>query len=339
LPQELDITKILQMKEWLIGRGIPYEEAERAAYAYYSEVEPPIALPWPGPVTGIDNAGTQPTFKVPDTGSPPIFIPNAANEGISTDFIPSVGPDGYMTDPTPDPLGSVKTNNPKYSIEGGNIGRTYNIVNPPAEESDVWLGLSTSTPAEPSMHSEHGFNVAKQIPEWSYPIEQSQMTPDLPPIAILPSGMLNEIEPDLQEYVYQNHDNSDVCNQFSGKTFDMHDRGHRPVPPSEGLGYTNTHPNCICYWKPSGKVKAQKINPGGLLDIQRIHRKIGQKARFDESRKMGNCLSVLGLGIIIVNLLKCKRPSLRSVMNLVGLQMITLTELKHLQSQRVEHST
>ena len=286
--QEELITKILQMKEWLIGRGIPFEEATRAALAYYNEVEPPEALPWPGPVTGIDNAGNQPRYLVPDTGSPPIFIPNAENDGISTDFMPSVGLQGYMTDPTPDPLGAVKTNEPKYSPEGSNIAHTYNITNYPTHDDQTnWLGIANVPESQPPTLGTTGFNYDKAIPEWRYPVEQSQMVPlGIPNIAIYPSGMLNETEPELMEYIYQNHDNSDVCNQFGGRVFDMNDRSHRPVPPSEGLGYTNTHPNCICYWKPTGKVKADKIEAKGLHDIQTIHRKIGQKARADNLHKV-----------------------------------------------------
>ena len=274
------------MKEWLIGRGIPFEEATRAALAYYNEVEPPEAKPWPPDITGLDLAGAQPTYLVPDTGSPPVFIPNAENDGISTEFIPSVGNYGYRTQPTPDPIGAVKTNEPKYEPTGSNIAHTYNLTNYPIESSDVWLGLSTSVPAQPPTIGVVPWNVQQTVPPWRYDIEQSQMVPDLPNIAIYPSGMLNETEPELMEYIYQNHDNSDVCNQFGGKVFDMKDRSHRPVPPSEGLGYTNTHPNCICYWKPTGNVEADKINSAGLLDIQSIHRKIGQKARNDNLHKV-----------------------------------------------------
>ncbi len=287
MQKEEIITKILQMKEWLIGRGISFEEAERAALAYYESPEPPDALPWPGPVTGIDNAGNQPTYLVPDTGSPPIFIPNAENDGISTDFIPSVGLEGYRTDPTPDPIGAVKTNEPKYYPTGSNIAHTYNLTNYPIESSPVWLGLSTSIPAQPPTLGVIPWNVQQEVPPWRYDIEQSQMVPlSTPNIAIYPSGMLNETEPELMEYIYQNHDNSDVCNQFGGQTFDMNDRSHRPVPPSEGLGYTNTHPNCICYWKPTGNIEADKIDPGGLLDIQTIHRKIGAKSHAGSLHKV-----------------------------------------------------
>lgn len=277
--QEEIVTKILQMKEWLIGRGYPIEEAERAALAYYSESEPPYAKPWPPDITGVDLAGNQPRYLVPDTGMPPIFIPNAENDGINVDFIPSVGNNGYLTDPTPDPLGAVKTNEPKYYPTGSNIAHTYNITNFPIQSSSNWLGLASDPNSEPPTLGVVPWNTQQEIPPWKYPIEDSQSVPlDLPPIAIYPSGQFNETDPDLQEYVYQNHDSDDVCNQFGGKTFDMNDRSHRPVPPSEGLGYTNTHPNCICYWKPSGKAEAQKINPGGLIDIQKIHRKIGAKS-------------------------------------------------------------
>jgi len=270
--EEQKITKILQMKEFLIGQGIPFEEAERAAIAYYESPEPPYAQQWPGDVTGLDLMPQIDPLQVPDTGSPPYFQPNAEQ----TDFIPGVGVDGYMSLPTPDPLGAVKTHDPLYDLEGSNIGHTYKVINPPYEGDDTnWVATGNNLESQPPTIGTEG--VVPTQP-WKYPVEQSQMTPDIPPIAIYPSGQLNETESDLMQYVYQSHDNDDVCNQFSGKTYEMSDRSHRPVPPSEGLGYTNTHPNCKCYWKPTGEIKADKILPTGLLDIQTIHRKIGQRS-------------------------------------------------------------
>jgi hypothetical protein len=267
MQQEQIVTKILQMKEFLIGQGIPYGEAERAAFAYYNEVEPPIAREWPNPVTGLDLL-PQITLQVPDTGSPPYFQPNTLG---------TTQP--YPTIPTPDPLGAVKTNNPTYSLEGSNIGRTYQLENPPYQGDDTnWVAIGNKPESQPPTIGMVPWNVQQDVQPWKYPIEDSQMIPDLPPIAIYPSGQFNETEPEYMEYVYQNHDNNDVCNQFKGKIFDMKDRSHRPVPPSEGLGYTNTHPNCKCYWKPSGDMEADAISPTGLLDIQTIHRKIGQRS-------------------------------------------------------------
>ncbi len=266
--EEIITTNILQMKEYLLGRGFSYVEAERAAIAYYSQTEPPNAESWPGEVTGIDLMPQINPLQVFDSGSPPYFQPNT--EGTT---------EPYPTFPTPDPLGAVKTNNPKYDKTGSNIGHTYQIENHMAQGDQTnWLGLQTHVPAEPPTLGAVPWNTQQSIQPWRYNVEEQGIYPDIPNIAIYPSGMLNETEPELMEYVYQNHDSSDICYQFAGKTFDMNDRAHRPVPPSEGLGYTNTHPNCICYWKPSGEITATKAEKAPLLDLQTIHRKIGAKS-------------------------------------------------------------
>jgi hypothetical protein len=202
---------------------------------------------------------------VPDTGWPPYFQPNTL--GPTSPF------ESYLT---PDPLGSVKTNDPKIS----NSGQVYNVKLPPYYGDDSnWLGMANDLGSETPTVGVSGFNLQKSIPDWRYNIEDSQSVPlELPPIAIYPSGQFNETEPQLMEYVYQSHDADDICASFAGKTYDMNDRGHRPVPPSEGLGYTNTHPNCQCYWKPSGATNAQTPDPVSLSKMQTIHRKIGAKS-------------------------------------------------------------
>jgi hypothetical protein len=178
---EIIITKILQMKEFLIGQGIPYGEAERAALAYYNEIEPPVAAPWPSPVTGLDLM-PQITDQVFDSGAPPYFQPNTFG---------TTQP--YPTNPTPDPLGAVKTNNPRYDESGSNIGHTYQLQNPPYQGDDAnWLGLASDLGSEPPTIGMVPWNVQQDVQPWKYPIEDSQMVPDLPPIAIYPSGQFNE---------------------------------------------------------------------------------------------------------------------------------------------------
>lgn len=179
-----------QLADLLRSQGVPEMEIFRAIQ---SQIVDPNVLPlaFPGPITGIDLAGSQPHFLVPDTGSPPVFVPNPET---STDFIPSVGPQGYLSLPTPDPLGSVKTNSPVYDVNGSNIGHTYNIVNPPYQgDMNNWLGLANDVNSEPPTLGVTGFNFEKTIPEWRYPIEQSQSEPlNVPPIAIYPSGAIRE---------------------------------------------------------------------------------------------------------------------------------------------------
>ena len=95
--QEQEQTQVLeyfhQLANLLRAQGVPEEEIQRAILSQM-EYPTPDALDFPGPVTGIDLAGNQPRLKVPDTGFPPVFI---ANPESSTDFIPSVGPEGYLS--------------------------------------------------------------------------------------------------------------------------------------------------------------------------------------------------------------------------------------------------
>jgi len=210
------------MKEFLIGRGIPYLEAERAAIEYYSQVEPPDAEPWPPRGMGLDLM-PQINSLVPDTGSPPYFQPNTLGTT-----------EPYPTFPTPDPLGAVKTNEPKYDLEGSNIGHTYQLENPPYQGDDAnWLGLANDLGSEPPTLGTTGFNFQKAIPEWQYPIEDSQMIPDLPPIAIYPSGMLNETRPlkRIQEAI------AEVRQEFGWLTDDYLMRAKMMAQEAQGVIY------------------------------------------------------------------------------------------------------
>jgi len=64
-------------------------------------------------------------------------------------------------------------------------------------------------------------------------------------------AVMQELEPQWAKYHYGGpHEQDDICNKFNMKVFDLNDMVHRPIPPSEGLGYTTTHPNCPCYWQP-----------------------------------------------------------------------------------------
>ena len=183
--------KAIQMEHELLSRGVPEEEAHRAVIAYFSQREPPYAMPWPGPVTGMDVAGRVNYAIVPATREPltnfdglpedvqPYPTSNKSPYGIGSDAIP---PQPYPSNPTPDP----------NSI--GSLSNTYDVLHPPypydsASASSNWLGLATDLNSEPSMHGEYGFNVAKSIPEWRYPVEDSQMYPlQIPDIIIPPSG-------------------------------------------------------------------------------------------------------------------------------------------------------
>ena len=279
--------KAIQMEHELLSRGIPEEEVHRAVIEYFSQREPPYAMPWPGPVTGYDLAGRVDPLIVPDTGVPltdftglpknvePYPTPNKSPYGIG---------DSYPSNPTPDP----------NSL--GNLSNTYNVLNPPYPGDNTnWSATASKINSEPSMDGEHGFTVEKAIPEWRYPVEQSQMYPlKVPDIIIPPSGInplaeakkptdlktllakwalllggiigINALlknyedsgvngEPPttpleiFAQYEYHGHDSDDECAPYNGKRFNLLETHNRPVIPSENLGYTTTHPNCKCTWK------------------------------------------------------------------------------------------
>ncbi len=278
--------KAIQMEHDLLSRGIPENEVNRAVIDYFSEPEPPPAISWPGPVTGLDLAGTVNSVIVPDTGTPltdftglpenvePYPTPNKSSYGI--------GGDSYQNSPTPDP----------NSI--GSTSHTYDFKNFPAPQSAVWDGLATDVNSQPSMHGEHGFNVAKAIPEWRYDIEDSQMYPlKIPDIILPPSGInplaeaakkdpkkdfkkrlakwaillggvvgINSIinnymdskkEGPLEVFAKYTAKLDDKtcpdCRKSDGDIFNLLETHNRPVVPSENLGYTTRHPNCRCIWE------------------------------------------------------------------------------------------
>jgi len=185
----LEITSAVdQMYQTLLQRGVSPKEAHRATIEYYSESEPPYAAPWPGPITGLDLAGSINSMIVPDSGTPTTDF-----TGLPTDVQPyptsnkspyGIGGESqsYRNNPTPDP-NSV-----------GGMSNTYEFKNHPAPPSDVWSGLATDVNSEPSIHGEHGYNVTQSIPPWRYDIEQSQMYPSdtKRDIVIPPSGAVME---------------------------------------------------------------------------------------------------------------------------------------------------
>ena len=179
------VEKAIQLEHYLLSRGVPEEEVHRAVVAYFSEPEPPYAQPWPPTITGLDLAGRVDPIIVPDTGTPLTDF-----SGLPKNVEPFPTPDkspygmggGYHSNPTPDPNSD------------GNISHTYNIKTQPYPGDNTnWLAMGAKVNSEPSMHGEHGFNATKAIPEWRYPVEQSQMYPvKIPDIILPPSGAIME---------------------------------------------------------------------------------------------------------------------------------------------------
>ena len=278
--------KAIQMEHELLSRGIPEEEVHRAVIDYFSGQEPPAAIPWPGPVTGLDLAGTVNNVIVPDTGEPTTYF-----QGLPKDVQP------YPT-PNKSPYGIGSSSQPYQSFltpdpnSLGSLSNVYDVLNPPYLGDDTnWSATANKVNSQPSMHNEYGFNVAKAIPEWRYDVEQSQMYPlQIPDIVIPPSGtnplaeaktekekkkklrdlllkwaillggavgidkILDSLEPDkpleiFARYTAKLDDKTcPECRKANGDVFNLIEMHRRPVLPSENLGYTSRHPNCRCTW-------------------------------------------------------------------------------------------
>jgi hypothetical protein len=176
------VQKAIQMEHELLSRGVPEEEVHRAVVEYFSQREPPYAMQWPGPVTGYDLAGRLDPLIVPDTGVPLTDftgLPKNVEPFPTSNKSPYGIGDSYPSNPTPDP----------NSL--GNLSNTYDVLNPPYPGDNTnWSATASKKDSEPLMRGEHGFTVEKAIPEWRYPVEQSQTYPlKVPDIVIPPSGI------------------------------------------------------------------------------------------------------------------------------------------------------
>lgn len=147
-------------------------------------------------------------------------------------------------------------------------------------QDENYTATGASLDEEPSMHNEYGFNVKKQIPEWSYDIEsyKPQIKEALRPRPTnVPAGTVAR----YAKYMRTAHEYDDICASYEGSIYDLSREASRPVPPSEGLGYTTTHPNCKCYWEPQPDYEG-KTTPLSLAEADHnshIRRLVGQRAR------------------------------------------------------------
>ena len=294
--------------------GIDPTEIIRTIESYIFDPNKDI-MEWPPIVTGIDNLANINKVKVPSTGEPPIYQPNTMGPAQPW-YVPPVNP--YPNNPTPDPLGAVKTD--------PSVSRTYSISNPPTYPTPNWLGLASDLESQPPTVGVTGYNLTSNPP---ISIQGIYPYPDMPHIAIPPSddapqfheatpeelktkkkslwdkiknwlpliaagaftasslvnSMAEEEEPRLLgKYHYRRHEQDDVCNQYNGKVFDLLDTANRPVIPSENLGYVTTHPNCQCYWTIQKRSKKPPATPTRKQqsDIEQIKGDITKAARKGE---------------------------------------------------------
>jgi len=95
--------------------------------------------------------------------------------------------------------------------------------------------------------------------QWDGTIEEPYMVTHEPKHEDDPHAVVEALDPYDENDIYAPiwakyhlgpaHRDMDICDKFKGKVYDLTEMD-RPVPPSEGLGYTTTHPNCQCWWQP-----------------------------------------------------------------------------------------
>jgi hypothetical protein len=381
--------KVIQMEHELLARGIPEEEVHRAVIAYFSQQEPPYAMPWPGPVTGLDLAGRIDPYIAPDTTGVPLTNFTGLPKNVEPYPTPNKSPYGIGT--TSQPYPSFYSPSPNMD----SISNSYDIRNNSYPyDSAVWNGLASDVNSEPSMHNEYGYNVATTIPTFPDSYEALHNDSQIRSRVIEPSGayqetfdskelragieielehtddreiarqiaidhlnedpkyytkLLTHVEPEkkhlletsfefnkiaeakkdstkkkylkllatwavllggaigidaiikkyldsdmekpleiIAEYNYHGHDADDECAKFAGKRFNLLETHNRPVIPSEKLGYTTTHPNCICDWivKLDSHLPLNKITKNEQAEIDKIENHITKAAKKGKLHKV-----------------------------------------------------
>lgn len=320
------VASVMERMHYLTDvEGIPMDEAHRVVIEEFStllNVNSVSNMNTPDWVNQPqENVLPDLTFKIPDTGYPPVLpFPVYAD----TQFMGNDGFDHKNPDPPGYAGGRDLTNLSQYQSNAPENKVIKSAPYPYDDQAKINYNLSPFTPpAQPSIHGEEGWVGDKAIPEWRYDVEQSQedaleemttdkslpqyleqsraeylhkqsdgeiemphMVVDDPEMPDEPHMVVEGVD-DLMEYVYQSHDKDDICNGFNGKKYDLSNRTNRPVPPSEGLGYTNTHPNCLCYWKPVTEgFKANKATKSQKRHLHHVNRIVGQKARHGTLHKI-----------------------------------------------------
>lgn len=260
------------MGRFLHSIGIPNEEIKRVLDSYFNYPDPEFSDNW-GAVTGVDNAGTQPRYRIPDTGSPPKPMPENATQ---TEPYPTMNPP-RIESPTWTHDASKLNSNPSMHNEEGWLGQQATPPwRYPIEESQIKIPslqmqevsgndfikkkkkslLSKMSPWLALLGGISG--VHSIIDSYMKDAEQDSLAPDftdsvdVPPETKLDDFYKREPLRLLAKYVKNPlHDNKkkDICDDYAGRIFNLLDNGDRPILPSENLGYTTTHPNCGCKWE------------------------------------------------------------------------------------------
>ena len=302
--------------KWLFIPTVISYSPSGAVIAYFSQAEPPPAVPWPGPITGLDLAGRVDPFTALDTGVP---LTNFTGLPQNVEPYPTPNKSPYGIGSTTQPYPSFYSPSPNLD----SVSISYDIANNPYPyDSAVWTGLASDVNSEPSMHNEYGFNSFTTIPTFPDDYEALHDDSKIRSRVIEPSGAITEAKKDSQrkkllenlakwslllggvagmnaivkkyldsdiekpleviaEYEYHGHDNDDECAKYSKKRFNLLETHNRPVIPSEKLGYTTTHPQCVCTWKVMEdlNISVNKVTKNEQAEINNIENHITQAAK------------------------------------------------------------
>lgn len=320
-----DLDQILKRNNDLILEGIPAEEIYRTLMEEFSA--PPLDLSfWPNSVTGHDptvNIDDKRTSREPPAvrdGVDANFAPWQLDYPFPQNFAPadssvnwlglantehllnSQDEEGWLGKSSIPPWQyPIEDDQTQYTeLRHGVDGKIIKKNNPISfKKKDERVSEDKSLPA--IIDAEYNTLLPKDVPHMVIAPPEFPMSPAMTvgtdPMETeeieddedddLIENPLEEIEPLLAKYHYRGHDDDDICKAFHMKVYDLN-KIKRPVPPSEGRGFTNTHPNCKCWWE---DLKTTKMVVGDMDErmtkhVQHVHRHIGQKARHGNLHKV-----------------------------------------------------
>tara|TARA_R110000751_G_scaffold12179_4_gene41902 strand:+ start:1815 stop:3224 length:1410 start_codon:yes stop_codon:yes gene_type:complete len=195
-------------------------------------------------------------------------------------------------------------NEPDDTLEIGESLAISDSLSTQTVEDKNWTATGSKVDSEPSMHNEEGWagfvgepmdyqNVGKQDKIFDLPFHYV-LEPDKkdllqestrPKAVNVPASTVSQ----FGKWTRTDTEPCEICDGFKGKIFDLAKK-RRPTPPSEGKGFTTSHPNCHCYWEPveNPRDETKKSAVPAKLDlltnlekkhVYSINRKIGQKAK------------------------------------------------------------
>ena len=262
---EITLNELLAMEHALIKAGYPEEVIHQYMADNYGDTNLDETVNIPGSLSGTDvlipkKKDLNETFVVPlapmDIGTrkielTPMGVEPATNNRYIPEDTPYFGPFGQWKM-------DYRTNldNEEHSIYKEPIGQ---LVGSPNQQT--------------------------MAPIFLPPLELTEVN------CPCPVKMAEATTQKLARYQYNGHIDGESCQLFDGNVFDLSNISGRPVLPSEGLGFTNRHPNCRCTWELVDPILFDDVEitePTRTQKnhLQHINRLVGQKASWGTLHKV-----------------------------------------------------